>query len=260
MSIPTPTPKVMTSNNSSILQGFVQGAVGASMGAAASHPLDLLKVRMQIQGEAAAAATSAANAPKQGMLAISKTIVGTQGISGLYAGLSASLARQVVYSGTRFGVYDILKRSMEKQGKPGAPMTWEKKIFAALVAGGIGALVANPYDLAMVRMQADGRLPVEQRRGYKNVVDAVWKVSRSEGAGALWSGVAPNVNRAMIVTVGHLAVYDEAKVQIVNSGLLGDGVACHLTAGVFSALSASALSHPVDVAKTRLMNKQANYR
>lgn len=91
-----------------------------------------------------------------------------------------------------------------------------------------------------MRMQADGRLPEGARRGYANVLDAVVKIGRSEGAGALWSGVAPNVQRAMMVTVGHLAVYDEAKAQLLQAQLLGptDGVAVHLTAALASALAA----------------------
>ncbi|KAF2540384.1 hypothetical protein F2Q68_00031459 [Brassica cretica] len=31
----------------------------------------------------------------------------------------------------------------------------------------------NPADVAMVRMQADGRLPVVDRRNYKSVLDAI---------------------------------------------------------------------------------------
>ena len=33
----------------------------------------------------------------------------------------------------------------------------------------------------MVRMQADGKLPVDQRRGYKNVLDGLIRMTREEG-------------------------------------------------------------------------------
>ena len=39
--------------------------------------------------------------------------------------------------------------------------------LCGLGAGAMGAAVGNPADLAMVRMQADGRLPAELRRNYK---------------------------------------------------------------------------------------------
>jgi hypothetical protein len=35
------------------------------------------------------------------------------------------------------------------------------------VAGALGSLVGNPADLALLRMQADGVLPLVQRRHYK---------------------------------------------------------------------------------------------
>ena len=34
-----------------VWQGFVQGAAGSMAGASVSHPLDLLKVRLQIDGK-----------------------------------------------------------------------------------------------------------------------------------------------------------------------------------------------------------------
>ncbi len=33
----------------------------------------------------------------------------------------------------------------------------------------------------MVRMQADGKLPPEQRRGYKNVFDGLFRITKEEG-------------------------------------------------------------------------------
>ena len=34
-----------------------------------------------------------------------------------------------------------------------------------MASGGIGSLVGTPAEVALVRMTADGKLPVEQRRG-----------------------------------------------------------------------------------------------
>lgn len=42
-------------------------------------------------------------------------------------------------------------------------------------------MVGTPSDVVMVRMQADGKLPVEQRRGYKNVFDGLIRITREEG-------------------------------------------------------------------------------
>eukprot|EP00494_Astrolonche_serrata_P026126 UN26387 len=142
-------------------------------------------------------------------------ILKTQGVRGLFKGLSASLLRQGVYSGTRFGAYDVFKNLLGAE--PGKPIPLYLKIPAAMAAGTVGAAVGNPADLAMVRMQADGKAPPELRRNYKNVFDALIRVTREEGVLALWTGVQATINRAIIVTVGQIAAYDQCKELLLNS-------------------------------------------
>jgi dicarboxylate transporter 10 len=75
------------------------------MGAACiSHPLDLLKVRLQTS-----TTTAAAGGPKEGILHLVGTSIRRDGFLSLYNGLSASLLRQGTYSTVRFGVYETIK-------------------------------------------------------------------------------------------------------------------------------------------------------
>lgn len=60
-------------------------------------------------------------------------------------------------------------------------------VMAGMSAGGLGALVGTPTEVVLIRMTADGRLPVEQRRNYKHVVDALFRIVREEGITTLWS-------------------------------------------------------------------------
>ncbi len=52
-------------------------------------------------------------------------------------------------------------------------------------------MIGNPADLALTRMQSDGLKPVDQRKNYKSVIDALSFIAKSEGVGALWAGAAP---------------------------------------------------------------------
>ena len=95
--------------------------------------------------------------------------------------------RQASFIGTKFGAYDLLKAAMPKD--PDGSLPFWKMTLCGLGAGAIGAAVGNPADLAMVRMQADGRLPKELRRNYRGGGDALSRVVREErcwrcGAGA----------------------------------------------------------------------------
>ena len=201
-------------------------------GAAASHPLDVIKVRMQIESEKASALTTAKKVFQERTM---------------FAGLSASLARQAVYSSCRFGVYDLLK-----QGK--RDLSFIQSIGYGLTAGGIGAVVANPLDLTLVRMQADAKLPVDQRRNYKNVFDGVVRILRSEGLFTLWRGSSPTCARAMVITASQFAVYEKVKAQIITKGLLPEGTTAHFASALTAGFVASCTSNPFDVIKTRVYN------
>jgi len=230
-------------------KGFVTGSLGSMAGGAASHPLDLIKVRLQIQGEEAAGLNKGVKLSPLGM---GKHIIQTQGPTGLFKGLSASLLRQGVYSGTRFGAYDVIKSQLGATKEK--PLPLYLKVPAAMSAGAIGAFVGNPADLAMVRMQADARAEPHLRRNYKNVFDALFRISREEGFTAMWTGVRATVNRAVIVTIGQIAAYDQFKQMLLHSGYFGDNIKTHFTASFMAAFVSSAMSHPVDLTKTRLMN------
>ena len=76
-----------------------------------------------------------------------------------------------------------------------------------MTAGGIGAVVGTPAEVALIRMTSDGRLPEAERRNYKNGIDALFRIAREEGVGTLWKGCAPTVGRAMILNAAQLSSY-----------------------------------------------------
>ncbi|KAG5226618.1 Energy production and conversion [Salix suchowensis] len=237
------------------LKGFVEGGVASVIAGASTHPLDLIKVRMQLQGESHIpnlssvqscrppfSLSSTANIslpttleapppPRVGPLSIGVRIIQTEGAAALFSGISATLLRQTLYySTTRMGLYDVLKHKWTDPDTNSMPL------------------------VTMVRMQADGRLPIENRRNYKSVVDALSQMSKQEGVASLWRGSSLTVNRAMIVTASQLASYDQAKEMILEKGLLSDGIGTHVAASFVAGFVASVASNPIDVIKTRVMN------
>ena len=257
------------------LKGFVEGGIASIIAGASTHPLDLIKVRMQLQGESNPALVQAyrptvaalntpngyvslhiAPPPRVGLISIGTQIVKSEGATALFSGVSATILRQTLYSTTRMGLYEILKQkwSDHSDSDTAAKLPIMKKIVAGLIAGSVGAAVGNPADVAMVRMQADGRLPIEQRRNYRSVVDAISQMSKQEGIASLWRGSALTVNRAMIVTASQLATYDQVKEVILEKGVMSDGIGTHVTASFAAGFVASVASNPIDVIKTRVMN------
>nr|APR64381.1 hypothetical protein [Populus tomentosa] len=258
------------------LKGFAEGGIASIIAGASTHPLDLIKVRMQLQGEShipnpsalqsyrpAFALSSAANIslpttlevpplPRVGPLSIGLRIIQSEGANALFSGVSATILRQTLYSTTRTGLYDVLKHKWTDSETNNMPLA--RKIVAGLISGAVGAAIGNPADVAMVRMQADGRLPIEHRRNYKSVVDALGQMSKHEGVASLWRGSGLTINRAMIVTASQLATYDQAKEMILEKGLMNDGIGTHVMASFVAGFVASVASNPIDVIKTRVMN------
>ncbi|CAJ1940237.1 unnamed protein product [Sphenostylis stenocarpa] len=246
------------------VKGFVEGGIASVIAGSSTHPLDLIKVRMQLQGEtppsnlrpALAFHRSSVHAPpaKVGPIAVGIKLVQQEGVAALFSGVSATILRQLLYSTTRMGLYDMLKKKWSDPNSTSGTMPLAYKITAGLIAGGIGAAVGNPADVAMVRMQADGRLPPAQRRNYKSVVDAITRMAKDEGVTSLWRGSSLTVNRAMIVTASQLASYDQFKEMILEKGLMRDGLGTHVMASFSAGFVAAVMSNPIDVIKTRVMN------
>lgn len=187
----------------------------------------------------------------RGFLATLRSVSATEGVLGLYSGLSAALFRQITYTTARLGMFGLLKDMMSRDGQP---LPFYKKALAGMTAGGIGAIVGNPAEVALIRMTADGRLPVAERRGYTSVVDALARVTREEGLATLWRGTMPTVGRAMVLNVAQLATYDQAKETIIATGIVGDNVGAYTIASAVSAVVATTASIPLDAAKTRVQN------
>lgn len=59
-------------------------------------------------------------------------------------------------------------------------------ILLATTSGAIASFIATPTELSLIRMTSDGRLPVEQRRNYKHVFNALYRIAREEGVLTLW--------------------------------------------------------------------------
>lgn len=94
------------------------------------------------------------------------------------------------------------------------PSTFGEKAIGGLVAGGLGSIVGTPADLALIRMQADATLPVEQRRHYTGVFNALARITKEEGPAGLFKGCTPVVVRAMALNAGMLASHDQVQAEM----------------------------------------------
>ncbi|KAL7076146.1 hypothetical protein ACQ4LE_004833 [Meloidogyne hapla] len=226
--------------------GYIKFLFGGLSGMGATlfvQPLDLVKNRMQLSGMQGKREYSSS-------IHVVRSIVKNEGFVALYNGLSAGLARQATYTTTRLGLYSWLFEFCSREGKR---PSFALKAVLGMTSGGVASIFGNPMELALVRMTADGRLPTNERRNYKNVFDALIRVTREEGTLTLWRGCTPTVVRAMVVNAAQLATYSQAKQYLISAGL-NEGIQLHFCASMISGLATTAASMPVDIIKTRIQN------
>lgn len=236
----------------SMWKSFVAGAVAAVVGGLVTHPIDIVKVRQQLFGMKDGfgfGSSWVAEKRTASLFNVTRSIVSNEGMQGLYKGATAGMLRQASFVGTKFVLYEQLKPfARNDRGQVSFPA----RLSCGLSAGFGAAIVGNPFDLAMVRMQADGRLPVELQRNYSNGFDAVIRITREEGIRTLWRGSAATIARGSIITASQLAFYDQSKYELAKLGLISDGVFNCVAASIIASVAAGVASNPFDVAKSRL--------
>jgi solute carrier family 25 (mitochondrial oxoglutarate transporter), member 11 len=137
------------------------------------------------------------------------------------------------------------------------------KTLSGMCSGAIAVCIGTPFDVALVRMQADSMKPVELRRNYKNVFDAIGRIFREEGPKRLYAGLAPNVLRGMSMNVGMLACYDQAKDFIATSVTKDENpskpsLLTNLLSSAVAGFTSAFFSLPFDLLKSRMQDMKPN--
>lgn len=227
---------------------FINGGLAGMTATSVIQPVDMIKVRLQLAGE------GVKTGPKPTPISVFREIVASGKVMDLYTGLSAGLLRQAVYTTARLGFFDTFMKSLTTSAEAkGQKIGFKERAGAGLAAGGLAAMVGNPADLALIRMQSDGLKPAAQRANYTSVIDALARISKNEGVLRLWAGCYPTVVRAMALNFGQLAFFSEAKDQLKNTSLSSQTQT--LAASGIAGFFASFFSLPFDFVKTRLQKQ-----
>jgi hypothetical protein len=208
----------------------------------ATHPIETIKARMQISSEAGR--TNKGNYSSIG--STFKSIVSTEGVKGLYKGISAAYARELTYSSLRLGLYEPFKKFWKADSKDASIV---KKFISGSSAGLVAAAAANPVDFLKIRMQNwEGEA--------KSVVWHAKTVFGEAGIFGFYRGVQITMLRAMLINGTKLSTYDQIKTTLKKGGFK-DGIKlqfmCSMTAGFIMA----SVSAPFDLCRTRVFSQDA---
>jgi len=137
-------PGLSTMSDLPVWTNFVIAAMGGTSGWMFVHPFDVLKVRLQIN-------ETGSKSP----IAMMGQIFKTEGIPGLYSGLSAAVTRQCTYTTLRLGLYDTIRNRLSPGTSKSSLPLWQK-LVCGMGSGAIAATLCCPVEVALVRLQADG--------------------------------------------------------------------------------------------------------
>jgi len=221
---------------------FTTGALSGMFATVCIQPIDMVKVRIQLLAGSAEAA---------GPVTIASNMLKTEGLSAFYTGLTAGLTRQVIYTGARLGLFDSFTASLKQ---PGKSLSFAENSACALSAGGLAAIIGNPADLALIRMQADSMKPVAERAGYSNVFTAMALIVKHDGPLGLMAGWLPTSTRAMALNFGMLAFNASSKDLLKSQGV--SGAPLTFGASAIAGFFASFFSLPFDFVKTQMQKQK----
>eukprot|EP00933_Yihiella_yeosuensis_P032168 TRINITY_DN25741_c0_g1_i1.p1 TRINITY_DN25741_c0_g1~~TRINITY_DN25741_c0_g1_i1.p1 ORF type:complete len:234 (-),score=33.43 TRINITY_DN25741_c0_g1_i1:86-787(-) len=182
--------------------------VGATM---VTHPIDVVKVRLQLSQKGSAKADSFSVTRFLGFWG---TLYRQEGLGAFSSGVRAAAARAGSYGAARIGLCEPL------QVQTGS------STVGALAAGVLATCVGNPFEVLKVRLQAR---PADAEKGE---IRALVNMVKQEGISILARGFLWAATRAALLTASQVVPYGEAKQILKSRAGLSESAGLHLLASL----------------------------
>ena len=273
-------------------------AAGTVAGAASTillYPLDLIKVRLQVNESSTP--TDIANANKKlktrsgPIVHMIKGIIRHEGVYGLYNGISPAVIGSSISWGGYFFFYEGIKKTMLQNKKQKRLNQIDSKrieehislgplenFTAACLSGAIMVGFTNPIWLIKTRMQLQIKISNEHKQSsvkepstnmklkppYKNVLDAAKTIYKEEGVAGLYKGSIPAlmlVSHGGVQFVcyeflkGHFGTYQKSSFRSQSVFNRLEDSLGYLAMGAMSKIVATTATYPIQLIKSRLQQR-----
>ncbi|KAF7594982.1 mitochondrial thiamine pyrophosphate transporter [Aspergillus hancockii] len=230
-----------------ILAGGIAGLVSRFCVA----PLDVVKIRLQLQIHSLSDPTShhGIQGPiYKGTLSTIRSILRTEGLTGLWKGNIPAELMYVCYGGIQFAAYRTTTQALSTLPKR-LPSPVESFIAGAS-AGGLATFTTYPLDLLRTRFAAQG-----PDRVYTGLLSSIRDIARAEGGRGFFRGCSAAVGQIVPYMGVFFATYESLRpVMAGGDGWLrelplGSGDAA---SGVVASVLAKTGVFPLDLVRKRL--------
>jgi len=219
--------RLMSSDKSSMLSVTLAGAISGMAQAVVSSPMELAKIRMQLQQDGSQLKSiglqgrnSANSYANRTLLQLEMTkpyrnpvdclvrIHQAEGIRGVYRGALITVMREVPSFGIYFGTYEFFCQTLSHVSFSSSPSL--NTVCSVILAGGFSGtaswIFTYPLDVVKTRIQTDGH--GGKPRQYNGVIDCFVKSYRAEKFRAFTHGLNSSIIRAFPTNAATFLVAD----------------------------------------------------
>uniref|UniRef100_A0A0A9GEQ6 Uncharacterized protein n=1 Tax=Arundo donax TaxID=35708 RepID=A0A0A9GEQ6_ARUDO len=232
----------------------VAGGSAGMISATVLCPLDVIKTRLQVYGLPSNLSSGAA-LPGRVIISGLQHILKTEGLPGLYRGLSPTIVALFPTWAVTFSVYNHMKGLLHSQDGKNDELSARANIVAASCAGIATATATNPLWVVKTRLQTQGMRPGVVP--YQSVLSALRRITKEEGIRGLYSGLLPS-----LVGVAHVAiqlpVYEKVKLHFAKrDNTTVDNLSPTQVAicSSGSKVAASIITYPHEVVRSKLQEQ-----
>ncbi|CAK7197488.1 mitochondrial thiamine pyrophosphate transporter [Sporothrix eucalyptigena] len=233
-------------------------------------PLDVVKIRLQLQSHSLSDPLLFARRDLQGgptykgTIPTMRHILAHEGIPGLWKGNVPAEMLYVLYSAAQFTAYRAVSVGMKHFQETTGIKAWPHadSFIAGASAGAAATAATYPLDLLRTRFAAQGNGP---DRVYTNLRGAVRDIARDEGVRGFFRGLGPALIQIAPYMGAFFACYEGLKpvtgqiAETVLSSAMGQRVGVNAgagagdaVAGVTAAVMAKTFVFPLDLVRKRI--------